>query len=365
MDAQWINYSPPSNTTPTTLPPGADAQVTLAIEPESKEVIIRSAIQGAKHSIWIEMYQFTDPNVATDLLTAASQGIDVQVLYEAKNAPNVLFSAGQQVLPSWARPNPAVDTNGNPIIHHAKFMIIDGGIIGQEKAYIMTANFTGDALGGTWQRTNREYIICDTDHQDISVLMAIFSADQHKTPFQPPMASNLITTTPNLIVSAVNAHQQVRALLDSAKQSIIIQSEVLNDPNTGSLTAQALSIEGALANAAQLGVKDIRVMLPPQGTTDWTIPNSCPAINNLKATPTVQIKTSVNPYVHAKLIIIDQRLAYVGSHNLDRASLSYNREVGIIIVREDAVQALCATFESDWQGAQPVPTSACPPTASQ
>ena len=140
---------------------------------------------------------------------------------------------------------------------------------------------------------------------------------------------------------------------------------MLNDPNTGSLTAQALSIEGALANAAQLGVKDIRVMLPPQGTTDWTIPNSCPAINNLKATPTVQIKTSANPYVHAKLIVVDQRLAYVGSHNLDRASLSYNREVGIIIVREDAVQALCATFESDWQGAQPVPSSACPPNASQ
>ena len=53
--------------------------------------------------------------------------------------------------------------------------------------------------------------------------------------------------------------------------------------------------------------------------------------------------------MHAKLIIVDQHLAYVGSHNLDRASLNYNREVGIMIVNNDIVKTLYTTFEQDWQ----------------
>ena len=295
MDANWINNTTPTNTTPTTLPPGADAQVTLAVEPDSKEELILSAIQGAKHSIWVEMYQFTDLRVGSNLIQAAGKGIDVQLLYEpfgGKVSPSGLLPPGQQVLPPWARPNPTVDANGSAIIHHAKFMIIDGGIAGQEQAYIMTANFTGDALGGTWQQTNREYIVCDTNHQDIEVLMAIFSADQQAKLFQPPLTSNLITAAPNLIVSPANAHQQIRALLDSAKQSILIQSEVINDPNAGSPTAQALSIEGALVNAVGRGVQDVRMMLPPQGTGNQSIPDSSAAIGNLKSTPAIQIKTN-------------------------------------------------------------------------
>jgi phosphatidylserine/phosphatidylglycerophosphate/cardiolipin synthase-like enzyme len=224
-------------------------------------------------------------------------------------------------------------------------MIIDGRI-----AYIMTANFTKAALGGTSASINREYIICDTNAQDIQTLQAIFVADQQGKPLPTQIA-------PNLVVTDVNAHALLRALLDSAQQSIYIQVESLADPNTGGRWAQSHSIEGALLNAVQAprSVRDIKIMLPPlpgANTTMLTVDNNV-SITNLQAgAPFITITTGAQYYMHAKLILIDQRLAFVGSQNLTRESLNNNREVGIIIKNADIVKTLSTTFLQDWTGAQ-------------
>src|SRR5260370_23601818 len=156
MSSGWSHQQPSTSMPPIVLPSGADANVTLFVEPESKEGVILNAIEAAQQSIWIEMYQFTDGNVANKLLAskAANPNLDVQLLYGPKSFPSVLSPDGQQ-LPNWAQPNQAVKADGNPVGYcHAKFMIIDGS-----SAYIMTANFTEAALGGTRDSINREYII--------------------------------------------------------------------------------------------------------------------------------------------------------------------------------------------------------------
>ena len=56
--------------------------------------------------------------------------------------------------------------------------------------------------------------------------------------------------------------------------------------------------------------------------------------------------------MHAKLIIVDQRLAFVGSQNFTRESLNYNREVGILIKNANVVKTLTMTFMADWAGTQ-------------
>jgi phosphatidylserine/phosphatidylglycerophosphate/cardiolipin synthase-like enzyme len=277
----------------------------------------------------------------------AHDALDVQLLYEPRNFPSVLSPDGQQ-LPSWVQQNQAVKVDGNPVgYHHAKFMIIDGS-----SAYIMTTNFTEAALGGTADSANREYIICDTDPQDIQMLQAIFVADQQGK-------SLPALTVPNLVVTDINAHAMLRALLDSAQQSIYIQIESLADPNMGSRSAQSRSIEGALLNAVQSprSVQDIKVMLPPLpgANTRMLTVNNHASIANLQAgTPFITITTNAQYYMHAKLIIVDQRLAFVGSQNL-------TREIGIIIKNADIVKALYTTFMLDWVGAQP---SQSPPASS-
>lgn len=353
MSSSWSHQQPFTSTPPIVLPSGADANVTLFLEPESKEVVILNAIQAAQQSIWVEMYKFTDSNVANALAAkkAANPNFDLQLLYEPHNFPAVLSPDGQQ-LPNWATPNRAVKANGNTVgFCHAKFMLIDG-----TAAYIMTANFTGDALGGSvgfWSGgyANREYVICDTNPQDIQMLQTVFLADQQGTPL-PAL------TAPNLVVTDINAHAMLRTLLDSAQQSIYIQVEAIADPNTGSRSAQSHSIEGALLNATQSprSLQDIKIMLPPLPgaiTTMPTVPNNAAIANLQPGAPSITITTSAQYYMHAKLIIVDQRLAFVGSQNLTREALNYNREVGIIIKNADIVKTLSTTFMQDWLGTQP------------
>lgn len=348
MSSGWSHQQPSTNTSPIVLPLGADANVTLFLEPESKEDVLLNAIGAAQQSVWIEMYEFTDRNIANKLLTkkAVNPNLDVQLLYEPRNFPSVLSPDGQQ-LPSWVQQNQAVKADGNPVgYHHAKFMIIDGS-----SAYIMTTNFTEAALGGTADYANRDYIIYDTDPQDIQMLQAIFMADQQGK-------SLPALTAPNLVVTDINAHAMLRALLDSAQQSIYIQVESLADPNIGGRWAQSHSIEGALLNAVKppRSVQDVKIMLPPlpgANTMMLTVDNRV-SIGDLQAgAPFITITTNAQYYMHAKLIIVDQQLAFVGSENLTRESLNYNREVGIIIKNANVVKTLAATFMQDWSGAQP------------
>ncbi len=318
------------------------------MEPESKEAIILQAIQEAKSSIWTEMYTFTDANVASALNQAAQAQIDVRVLYEPRISQSALqnLSPDGQNFPAWAHPNQAMLPNQQPVnTRHAKFMIIDGNSAGQARAYVMTANFTAQALGGDPLSTtiNREYVVCDTHPQDISALMAIFQADAQGQPLPDLGVSNVI-------VSSINAHSVFFKLLSSATHSIWAQTEELGDPPSGGALAQSWSIEAALTAAAKNGVQ-VQLMLPPQNTGSAFIPDSSAALTRLSGIADLQIKTGSQYYMHAKLIIIDQRIAFVGSENLARASLNYNREVGLLITSPSEVQKLCATFSSDWSGA--------------
>lgn len=338
----------PLNAGSIVLPTGANTGVIVSMEPESKEVIIIQAIQEAQSSIWAEMYTFTDANVAGALDKAAQTHIDVHVLYEPQLSQTALqnLSPDRQQFPAWAHPNQAVLPNRQPVnTRHAKFMVIDGHLAGQAKAYVMTANFTAQALGGDPLSTtvNREYVVCNTNAQDIAVLMAIFQADTQGQPLPDLGVSNVI-------VSTVNAHSVFFKLLSSASHSIWAQTEELGDPPSGGALAQSWSIEAALTTAAKSGVQ-VQLMLPPQNTGSAFIPDSSAALARLSGTPNLQIKTGSQYYMHAKLLIIDQHTAFVGSENLARASLNYNREVGLLITSPGEVQKLCATFSSDWSGA--------------
>jgi phosphatidylserine/phosphatidylglycerophosphate/cardiolipin synthase-like enzyme len=338
----------PLNAASIVLPAGANTGVTVSMEPESKEALIIQAIQQAKSSIWAEMYTFTDARVAGALDQAAQAHLDVRVLYEPRLSQTALqnLSPDRQHFPVWAHPNQAALPNQQPVnTRHAKFMVIDGNIAGQAKAYVMTANFTAQALGGDQLSTtvNREYVVCDTNAQDIAALMAIFQADAQGQPLPDLGVSNVI-------VSTINAHSVLFKMLSSATHSIWAQTEEVGDPPTGGALAQSWSIEAALTTAAKSGVQ-VQLMLPPQNTGSAFIPDSSAALARLSGLPTLQIKTGSQYYMHAKLFIIDQRIAFVGSENLSRASLNYNREVGLLITSPGEVHKLCATFSSDWSGA--------------
>ncbi len=304
---------------------GGIQAATLYVEPEAGESPIVNAIKGAKQSIELEMYLLTDRSTINALEDAAHRGVKVQVMLEAHPAGSgsttpqetmsALNAAGAQAQPT----NPAFQ------LTHAKMMVID-----QKTAYISSANYTKSALGGSSGERDRDYIVMDPTAADVQECNAIFTADWART--QPTLSD------PNLVVSPVNARAKILALINGAQSSLHLEEEEMSDPATIS----------ALVAAAKRSVQ-VEVVVPKPSSS-----SSSDASGEAQLTQggvkVVAIDDAVKnaDYIHAKMIIADGKLAYVGSVNVSTASYDDNREVGVLIANAQIIAQLNDTFSQDF-----------------
>jgi cardiolipin synthase A/B len=56
-----------------------------------------------------------------------------------------------------------------------------------------------------------------------------------------------------------------------------------------------------------------------------------------------------NLRLHAKLILVDQKQALVGSMNIDRSAFDLRRELGTMLTDHQIVDGLSKVFEADWE----------------
>jgi phosphatidylserine/phosphatidylglycerophosphate/cardiolipin synthase-like enzyme len=193
----------------------------------------------------------------------------------------------------------------------------------------MTANFSRSALGGSSGSSgnrNREYGIISSLTQDVTSTEAIFIADWKRSQVQ--------FNDSNLVVSPVNARNAFISLIASAHSTLLIEAEEMNDSE----------IEQALSNAAQHGV-EVEVILPAASSS--TGDSNSQGITAIKQNG-VQVKEDPQLYMHAKIIVVDNRVAFVGSENISSQSLDQNRELGILVSDQSVLNKLETTFIYDW-----------------
>jgi cardiolipin synthase len=302
--------------------------VQVFVEPDAGEHVITDAIRSARKSVWLEIYLLTDRNAINALEEDAQRGIDVRVMVEPHpfgggGSPtrtiDQLKAAGVQ----------AQTTSPTFALTHEKGMVID------DTAYIMTSNFTRSALGGSSGSssvTNREYGIIDTNPQDVQAVRNIFTADWNRSDAQ--------FQDTNLVVSPINSRNAFTSLIASAHSSLLIEAEEMNDS----------AIEQALISAAQHGVH-VQVVLPaPAGSSSDRNSQDISAIKQ----GSVQVREDGHLYMHAKIIIVDGKTAFVGSENISTQSLDRNRELGIIVSDANVLHTLQQTFQQDWSDSQSV-----------
>lgn len=299
--------------------------IKLYIEPNAGEQVIIGAIDGARKSVWVEMYLLTDKKVINALENAAHRQVDMRVILEAHPYGSASVSPTQTMEKLQAAGIKTRAASPDFALTHEKGMVIDG-----QTAYIMTSNFTNAALGNSKYTLNREYGIIDSNEQDVRTVQDIFTADWNR---QPAKINN-----PRLVVSPVNSLSTFLSLIHSAKKSIMIEAEEMQDSQ----------VEQALTIAAHHGVQ-IRVILPASSSND----GNREGIATIKQGG-IQLKHDQRLYMHAKIIIVDQLKAFVGSENISTASLEKNRELGIVVTDHSVIDALGQTFQTDWQASQKV-----------
>ncbi len=311
-----VGATPTIGTSPTVTSTPGSQSLQVFVEPEAGETPILSAINNAQKSVWLEMYLMTDTNVISALENAAKHGLDVRVMLEPHpyggGSPtatlNALTAAGVK----------AQTSNPSFTYTHEKGMVIDG-----TTAFIMTSNFTLSAIS---TGKNREYGIIDTTPQDVQGTIDIFNADWNRT------AEHV--TNPNLVISPDNSRTDFVSFINSAKSTLIIEAEEMQDS----------TVEQAIASAAQRGV-NVQVILPkPQsGSTD----SNAAGIAVIKAGG-AQVKEDPQLIMHAKMMVADGTHAYVGSINISSNSFDNNRELGVLFSDATIIAKLNSTFQSDW-----------------
>ena len=303
--------------------------VQVFVEPDDGEQVITNAIGSAQKSIWLEIYILSDRNVIRALEEAANRGLDVRVMLEPH--PFGGGTSPSKTLDTLAASGIKTQfTNPSFSLTHEKGMIIDG-----TSAYIMTSNFSRSALGGNSGSSgyrNREYGIIDTIQQDILATEEIFVADWNRSTVQ--------FNDPNLVVSPINSRNDFTTLINSARSTLLIEAEEMIDSD----------IEQAIANAAQHGVQ-VEVILPVANTSSGD--SSSQGIAIVKQSG-AQVREDPQLYMHAKIIVVDNKVAFVGSENISAQSLDQNRELGIIVSDPSALNKIQTTFQYDWGVSQNV-----------
>jgi phosphatidylserine/phosphatidylglycerophosphate/cardiolipin synthase-like enzyme len=287
--------------------------VRIIVEPSDDGAMLNAAIDAATTSVHMTMYLLTDQDVIDALVRAHGRGLDVRVILQRSfptggttndDAFMELATAGIGV--HWAPSRFALT--------HEKCVVIDG-----DEAWIMTMN-----LATTSASTNREYLAVDHEPVDVHDADAIFEADYADVDY-PSYAGPLL-------LAPVNAQGRLLDLIRNARHSIDVEDEELSD--TG--------IVNALVGAVGRGVT-VRVLIDAGSLTSA----QQGAVTNLMNAG-IPVRSLGTPDIHAKAMVVDNAIAYVGSINFTTASITHNRELGIVTDDGAAVTTIATTIAADF-----------------
>jgi phosphatidylserine/phosphatidylglycerophosphate/cardiolipin synthase-like enzyme len=295
----------------------ANDALALVVEPDDKMAPVVSLISQAAHSVDLVMYTLDDSSVEAALAAAEKRGAPVRVLLNA-GYQGVPSKKDTTVFASLAAAGVSVQWSPSYFaLTHQKTLVVDG-----KEALIMTFN-----LDHTYYKKDRDFGIEDTDAADVAAIESAFNADWNKTKAAAPDGSDLIWSP--------GSTAELVSLIASSKKTLLVYNEEMDDE----------AIENALESASRNGVQVYVLM---SMSTEWL-----PAFSALAASG-VHIRTFSEKaplYVHAKMIVSDSTLAFLGSENFSDASLEANRELGILFSNTKIIASLDTVFQSDWMKA--------------
>ncbi|CAM3201883.1 cardiolipin synthase [Sporolactobacillus spathodeae] len=312
-------------------------------------------IHKAHHHIHIEYYIFRSDFLGHEILDAltarAREGIIVRLLVDdegsrqlSKKAVRELVNAGGKFQRFFPGHLPLLNMRIN-YRNHRKLVVIDGQI-----GYIGGFNVGDEYLGlstkfGYWRDTHLR--ICGESVNSIQArfLLDWNQASGEKVPFQGYYHLNQMDHYGEVGIQIVSSGpdrrwEQIKnaiiKMILSAKECVYIQTPYLI-PDQSLLNAISVA---ALSNV------DVRIMIPNKPDHPFVYWATFSNIGLLLEAG-AHVFLYQNGFLHAKTIVVDRRLATVGTSNIDYRSFSLNFEVNAFIYHEDTASNLATIFLSD------------------
>ena len=328
---------------------GISSDFAVIVEPDDGAKPIINFINNAKEKINIAIYQIIgyshkmDTPILNALAAAKKRGVAVRIiLNNFKN--NTWPVHGKETLKKeiqWCRNNKIQYRLSSKAFSyfHNKYVIID-----ERKALIMTGNLTADSFppnGNT-----RNFIVVDVCEAHAKYLSKLFSVDwknaRKNSAYAPKDKPADLLVNPNDGYSVYKIADEI----NKAKQSLDIYMMYFDESSPSKIVK-------AIRNAAERGVMVRLLCSSTQKLYVMRKKFGSKRKGNYKYSKyfkfIIQPRKSVLPFIHAKVFIIDSKLAILGSMNMSYTSFYRNREVSLCLSSETEVKKIQNVFDSDWR----------------
>jgi cardiolipin synthase A/B len=291
----------------------------LIVEPDDGLAPVREVIAGARKSLLIKQFTFTEDSLVQAVIGRHRDGLDVRVMLNPKRSSgdrandetyDRLRQAGVEV--AWSSPKFYVT--------HEKSMVVDG-----DAALVATFNLCPKYFSLT-----RDYGVITHDPGHVTEIAEAFHADWNRCDWVPRSYSGLLWSNDN-------SRFHMAQFIDAARERLDVQHPKYVD----------VAILDRLAAAVERGVK-VRVLCGGRhGISDWDVLDTFASLRTLRRIG-VKVHKQKNLRMHAKLLIADDTNALVGSMNIDRSAFDLRRELGITLSDPVIVARLKQVFDGDW-----------------
>jgi len=304
------------------------ASRSLIVMPDDAAKPILEAIAGARGSLRVKMFVFSDPSLLAAVADARRRGVDVRVMLnparrsgeeDNEETRRSLSEAGVEVIDSY----PGVD------LTHEKSMVVD-----ESTAFVKSLNWATKNLTET-----RDYAVVTNHRHEVEEILRCFEADWERKPFDPGESAHLVWCP-------VNGRDRIARFIDAAKHTLFVQNERYQD---------AVILE-RIVRAARRGVKVHVMARPPHALKKEKLVEGVGGLRILDDVG-VKIHKLRGLKLHGKMLLADDTAAIVGSINLAPGSFDSRRELAIEVHDSDVVERLEHIAKHDWKHSQPLDLS--------
>lgn len=265
-----------------------------------------------KNHLWLETYDFTEKSVKNLFIKLLNNDVDIHLIME--NQKYQQFKSTRKEIQSYFSGYSGFEIKGDKQMKteyvHSKFAVWDSG------ALIQTSNLNKSSFV-----ENREYIFYTENTGIIESLSGIFYKDRIGLPL---LKSDI---HPNLAICPINCRGIIGWLISSARSSIVIQNQYIEDPKVLSLIQE---------KQKSLWISNVKIQLSKTSTNEQLLPVLGKSLHLFS-----------KPYLHAKMLLIDEKLLLLSSINLSSNSMDNNREMGILLTDPIVIREFIEQFRKD------------------
>jgi phosphatidylserine/phosphatidylglycerophosphate/cardiolipin synthase-like enzyme len=308
------------------LEPPPSVSTGLFVQPDDSHAPIVTEIELARCEVNVSIYLLSDELVLDALDAAHDRGVLVQVQLEEDPFGGAPGSADETVATLTGDGIAWKWTPDAFRFSHAKYIVVD-----RQVAIVMNQNLTNSAFN-----SNREFGIVTTDPEIVDEAYSVFRADWN--------GQSLTKDLDEVVTSPENSREEIIGYIFGATETIDFYAEVVRDE----------AFISALLDAERRGVQVRLIVNTSSDPLDEEV-------NAALIAGGVDIRYGSSLYIHAKAMIFDGDVIFIGSQNPTDNSFENNREVGIAVDDPIVLGRATEIFARDWvRGVPASPKRASP-----